>query len=73
VTALENFVEVSDKTGRLAARNRIDALEEAMKKEFGSERGEMDEINDKGLKEYLVHKTYIRELFIPKGVAIVAG
>lgn len=70
--AAYNPVAVDDKAGRLAARSKIDAFEQAMKAHFGSERGEMDEINDNGLREYFLDGMYFRELFIPAGVAIVS-
>lgn len=65
-------VSVDDKEGRLAARVTIDGYEAAMKEAVGSERGDMDEINDNGLKEYFVSGSYVRELAIPAGITIVS-
>jgi len=67
-----NPVAVSDRDGRLAARSNIEAYEQALKDAVGSERGEMDAINNEGLKEYFVGGSYIRELTIPKGITIVS-
>ena len=70
--ATTNPVALDDKEGRLAHRATIDNYEVALKELFGSERGDMDTINDNGLKEHIVNGTYTRELFIPKGVTIVS-
>jgi hypothetical protein len=70
--AVYNPVAADDKAGRMMARSKIEAFEQAMKNLFGSERGEMDEINDNGLREYFLDGMYFRELFIPAGVAIVS-
>lgn len=67
-----NENDISDKKSRLIIRDKIDALEKKMQEHFGSETGEMEEINNNGLKEHLIEGTYIRELFIPKGIAIVS-
>jgi len=67
-----NPVSLDNKEGRLVARANIDSYEDALRELVGSERGEMDEINDNGLKEYIVDGMYTRELFIPKGVTIVS-
>jgi hypothetical protein len=65
-------VAVDDKARRLIARANIENYEAALKEAVGSERGEMDEINDNGLTEYFVGGSYIRELKIPAGVTIVS-
>lgn len=67
-----NPVSLTDKENRLAVRKQIDTYENALKDLFGSDRGDMDEINCDGLKEYFVGGAYIRELFIPAGVTIVS-
>lgn len=67
-----NPVSATDKESRLIARNKIDNYEAAMKNFVGSDSGEMDEINENGLKEYFAGGSYVRELFIPKGVSIVS-
>lgn len=67
-----NPVSVDDKKSRLIARNKIDNYESALKAFVGSDSGEMDEINDSGLKEYFVGGSYIRELFIPEDTTIVS-
>lgn len=69
---VKDLVAFDDREGRLAQRGIIDGYEDALKEFLGSERGEMDEINDKGLKQHLVHGAYIRELFIEAGVTIVS-
>lgn len=61
-----------DREGRLANRSVLEEYERSLKDVFGSERGEMDEINEKGLNEYFVDGAYIRTLFIPAGVTIVS-
>jgi len=67
-----NEVAVNDKKGRLIARAKIEEYQKALQKNLGSESGEMDSINNNGLKEYFVNNSYVRELFIPKGVTIVS-
>lgn len=66
-------VSVNDKEGRLAIRASIEEYEASMRQAAGSERGEMDEINDNGLTEFLVGGAYIRVLDIPAGVTIVSN
>lgn len=67
-----NPVSLTDKKNRLVARKQIDAYQSALQDFIGSETGEMDEINNNGLREYFVGGAYIRELFIPAGVTIVS-
>jgi hypothetical protein len=67
-----NPVSLTDKEGRLALRSKIDQYAEALQKEVGSDRGNMDEVNQEGLTEYFVDGAYIRELIIPKGQTIVS-
>lgn len=67
-----NSVSVTDKEGRITARAKIDAYEQAMKVFVGSDKGEMDKINENGLKEYFAGGSYVRELFIPKDTTIVS-
>lgn len=64
-------IAVDDKEGRLALRADIEQYKQAMQEEYG-ERGEMDEINDKGLTEHFVEGAYIRQLLIPKGSTMVS-
>ena len=67
-----NPVSVADKESRLLARNKIDGYEKALQSLIGSEKGDMEDINDNGLKEYFAGGSYIRELFIPKDCSIVS-
>ena len=67
-----NEVSVSDKHGRLMARDRIDQFQDSLQAHLGSETGQMEEINDNGLNEYFAGGSYIRELLIPKDTAIVS-
>lgn len=67
-----NLTALDDKEGRLANRASIEEYEQAMKDLCGSERGEMDDINDRGLQEYHIGGAYTRRLFIPKGISIVS-
>lgn len=69
---IRNPVSVLDKKNRLFMRNKIDLFELSLQKELGSATGSMDEINNKGLKEYFLNGLYIRELFIPKNTVIVS-
>ena len=69
---MKGLIALDDKEGRLKARSLIDQYEAALKRELGSERGEMDDINDKGLVQYLIGNAYIRQLFIPKHVTMVS-
>lgn len=64
-------ISLTDKDGRLMARSKIEAYEAALKDAMGSDRGDMDTINEKGLKEHFIGGAYIRELLIPKGTTIV--
>ena len=57
---------------RLNQRQVIEEYKEALQAHLGSERGEMDEINDQGLQEYLIGGAYTRVLTIPAGVSIVS-
>lgn len=66
-----NPIAVDDKEGRLIARSGIDAYEKALQNLVGSETGDMDSINDNGLKEHFAGGSYVRELFIPKDCSIV--
>lgn len=65
-------IAFDDKDGRLMMRRSIDSYEDALREHVGSDRGEMDEINDNGLSEYLVGGAYTRVLDIPAGVTIVS-
>lgn len=67
-----NEIAASDKVGRLAVRQNIDHFQSVLQEIAGSERGEAQELNDNGLKEYFVEGAYVRELFIPKGTFIVS-
>ena len=67
-----NEVAVTDKEGRLTVRAGIEKYEEALKKLMGSDSGDMDAVNEEGLKEYFAGGSYIRELFIPKDTTIVS-
>lgn len=67
-----NPIAVDNKEGRLAIRNKLDGYEDALKELFGSDRGEMDDINDNGLTEFLMGSAYVRCLFIPKENTIVS-
>lgn len=68
---VHNQVSVLDKDGRLKARVKIEAFETALESALGGT-GDMQEINNNGLKEHFVEGAYIRELFIPKDTAIVS-
>ena len=68
----ETEIALDDKEGRLAMRVDIDAYEDALKVKFGSEHGEMDEINKNGLSEYLIGGAYTRVLDIPAGITMVS-
>ena len=65
-------IAIDDKDGRLAARSTIESFQLAMQEVVGSERGEAEELNDKGLTEYFVEGAYIRSLLIPAGMTIVS-
>jgi len=67
-----NQASVTDKQSRLIARNKIDRYESALKEHVGSDSGEMDKINEDGLKEHFAGGSYIRELLIPKDTTIVS-
>lgn len=67
-----NEVDVADKEGRMATRSRIDSFEKVLQDVAGSEHGEMDEVNGNGLKQYFVDGSYIRELLIPRDMAVVS-
>jgi len=69
---VSSTVKKADRESRLAIRNQIESYEESLKSFLGSEKGEMDDINNKGLKEHFIEGAYIRELFIPKGTTIVS-
>jgi len=71
-TAVTNPVAVNDKEGRMIARVSIEAYEDALKDLVGSDTGDMDDINNDGLKEHFVGGAYVRELFIPKDCTIVS-
>jgi len=66
------IVALNDKEGRLAIRADIAMYEQEMKHHTGSERGNMDEINEKGLSEYITGGAYTRVLDIPAGQTIVS-
>jgi len=70
--AIANPVALDNKAGRIAVRSQIDSFEDAFKEEMGSDAGEMEEINDNGLNEYLIGGAYTRSLLIPAGTAIVS-
>lgn len=65
-------IAYDDKEGRLAQRNQIENYKTFLQEVAGSEKGIMDDINNEGLQEYIVGGSYIRQLFIPKGVTIVS-
>lgn len=69
---MDNVIAYDDKEKRLAVRTQIEDFEQKMKDFVGDDRGIMDEVNAKGLKEYLVNGAYIRMLDIPAGVTIVS-
>ena len=69
-------VAEGDKENRLVVRNQIDQFEEWLKgfcsEVVGDPAGEMESINDDGLKEYFLSDgVYIRELYIPAETAVV--
>ena len=68
----DSVVACDDKEGRMKIRKSIETLESAMKDALGSESGEMEEINDNGLTEYLIGGAYTRVLKIPEGITIVS-
>lgn len=65
-------VSVHDKAGRLKNRANIEHYEQTLIEAAGTNTGDMDEINNDGLKEYLAGGAYVRELFIPKDCTIVS-
>jgi NADPH-dependent 2,4-dienoyl-CoA reductase/sulfur reductase-like enzyme len=67
-----NNISLLDKKGRLYIRDKIESFAIAMQTLLGSETGEMDEINEKGLEEHFVGGAYIRGLRIPKGEIIIS-
>ena len=67
-----NIIPTDNKELRLAQRDIIENYKHALQEHLGSERGEMDEINDNGLQEYLIGGAYTRVLTIPAGVSIVS-
>ena len=67
-----NPVAVDDKEGRLAVRSKLELYESALKQALGSERGDMDEINEDGLQEFFIGSAYVRCLSIPKDITIVS-
>ena len=67
---MKSLCSIDDKESRLKLRASIDEYEAALKKEVGSDRGDMDEVNEKGLDEYLIGGAYTRALRIPKGHTI---
>lgn len=69
---MNQLIAQNDKEGRLAMRSSIDQLEAAMKDLEGSERGDMDQVNENGLSEYLIDGAYTRVLKIPKGHTIIS-
>jgi hypothetical protein len=69
---MSDLVAVDNKEGRLSNRTTIEQYEAALKEAFGSEKGDVDEINKNGLNEYFVGGAYTRSLFIPAGVTIVS-
>ena len=66
------IIPEDNKELRLNQRQIIEEYKEAFQAHLGSERGEMDEINDNGLQEYLIGGAYTRVLTIPAGVSIVS-
>lgn len=70
------IVEYSRKSdiseSRLEIRECIEQYEATLRDLFGSERGEMDEIDGQGLSEYLTGGAYTRVLRIPADVTIVS-
>ena len=46
---MKSLCSIDDKESRLKLRASIDEYEAALKKEVGSDRGDMDEVNEKGL------------------------
>jgi len=66
------IIPVDNKELRLAQRDVIENYKHALQEHLGSERGQMDEINDNGLQEYLIGGAYTRVLTIPAGVSIVS-
>jgi hypothetical protein len=65
-------IAIDDKQNRLLFRDKIDQYEQALKDALGSETGDLDEINSKGLVEYFVGDAYTRQLFIPADTTMVS-
>jgi hypothetical protein len=63
-------IAVDDKEGRLAQRAIIEQFKTSMESEYG--RGDMDDIDEKGLTEHFVNGAYIRQLMIPKDTTMVS-
>ena len=72
LTDEERVIAPNDKESRLAVRADIESYADNLKAYAGSERGEMDEINEKGLSEYIIGGAYTRILDVPAGVTIVS-
>ncbi len=68
-----DIVAFDDKSGRLAIRGKIEAFALAMESVLGSKTGDMEKINEDGLREYFVGGAYIRELLIPAGITMVSA
>lgn len=69
--AISQEVAFDDKAGRIANRSLIEEYKDAMVEAAGG-RGDLDAINEDGLKEHFVGGAYIRQLFIPKGTTMVS-
>lgn len=71
-THITTEIAHTDRRGRLEARGNIEAYATALQGHLGSERGDMDKINEEGLEEHIVGGAYIRILDIPEGITIVS-
>ena len=70
--SMSDIIAFDDKDGRLVAREKIEGFVIAMQEVLGSKTGDMEKLNDNGLKEYFVGGAYIRELLIPAGITVVS-
>lgn len=69
---INNPVALGDKKTRLSRRVKIESYSDSLKKLAGSDKGDMEEINQNGLTEYLVGGAYTRVLSIPEDTTIVS-
>lgn len=69
---MELIIAADDREKRLVQRAGIERYEAALKAHVGSARGDMDDINDDGLQEFIIGGAYTRVLTIPADTTIVS-